>query len=661
MREIRKRPSKKGMRYGMMIRLKGFKTEHRTFSNEAEAIRWGTEREEQLLSIRRGTKLHEVSAYLHVMTGKPRAIRLRPYQAEAVMSAHSSLLSPEKNKPLVCLPTGSGKTIVISALIERILEIEPKAKILVVTHVKELVEQDYQKFLEYSCLPKEAVGIASAGLGRYETNFQITFGTIQTLHSRRFSEFLDYVFIDEAHLLPRDSRTIYRKILGKINLINPKIKIAGFTATPYRLDSGLLTEGEDALFTHISYEAKISDLVRNGYLSNLISVGSLLHVKEENLTISGNEFDEAVSEKEMMGLTPKIQEEILKHGSGRKAWLVFCTSIKHADQVARSLRAANISCEVVSSLQTNKDRKEAIEAFKAGTLRALVNVNVLTTGFDVPQIDMIVSLRPTMSTSLWIQICGRGMRRSDGKSDCLVLDYANNIARHGPIDVIRPNEGLERSEQVWNRKTARICPGCGTPCNSKLFFCPNCQTILSADRSIILAETASLLPLLRMSDPSAEKKRLEDLRDILSWYRIADIKESMREGLLDFQRISEFWRYSGYYWNLLKKYEVEYQEEDDFEFGYSVKDMANELGKKESDLQKEINNGSFPKPRLLIQGSVEGLEEYGYSLLQVSVILSGQPSILLKSDDTFLWYQYLANLLEIDSGGQNLVKTETGQ
>lgn len=644
------------MRYGVMIRLKGFKTEHRTFSSEAEAIRWGTEREEQLLSIRRGNSLSgEVSSYLHVSTGKPRAILLRPYQTEAVMATHRSLLSPEKNKPLVCLPTGSGKTIVISALIERILEIEPEARILVVTHVKELVEQDYRKFIEYSCLPKENVGIASAGHNRYETNRQVIFGTIQTLHSRGFSKFLDYIFIDEAHLLPRDGRTMYRKILGQVEQTNPKIKIAGFTATPYRLDSGLLTEGEDALFTHISYEARIPDLVRNGYLSNLISAGSLFHVKEENLTVSGDEFDMDVSEKEMMGLTPKIQEEILKYGAVRKAWLVFCTSIKHANQVVRSLKSASISCEIVSSLQSAKDRNEAIEAFRAGTIRALVNVNVLTTGFDVPKIDMIVSLRPTMSTSLWVQICGRGLRKFDEKNNCLVLDYANNIARHGPIDIVQPQDGGENSRQGSNQKLAKVCTGCGTHCNPKLHFCPNCQTFLDSDKSIDLSETASSLPILRMNDPSSEKRRLDDLRDILSCYRIDDIKESLREGLLIPQRISEFWRFSGYYWNLLRKSEIEYQEESDVEFGYSIKSMADALGKKESDLQKEIINGSFPKPRLLLEGVVE---EYGYSLLQASVILSGQPSILLKSDETFLWYQYLANLLEIELNDQFLVKTD---
>ncbi|HHV48343.1 MAG TPA: DEAD/DEAH box helicase [Rhodocyclaceae bacterium] len=642
-------------KFSAKIRRTGFPPESKTFRARADAVAWIAEREAMLLGIREGSTSgwsakSGAPDYLHVKTGKPRAILLRQYQAAAIDSAHRSLAANHESAPLVCLPTGSGKTVVIAGLIERLLLAQPDARFLVVTHTQELVAQDYAKFLEYACVDPEYVGVASAGLGHVEMNKKITFGTIQTLASRGYAQWVDYVLIDEAHMLPPRDESLYRSTLNKAKEVNSKVRVVGFTATPYRLDSGLLTEGKSALFSEICYEANIRELVRDKYLATLISTGSLHHVDDSKLLLKGGDFDEAVAEAEMEALTPSILDELKQYGRNRKAWLLFCVSIAHAEQVASNLAKIGVDAAVVSSAIPQAEREAHIKRFRDGALRALVNVNVLTTGFDAPQIDLIVSLRPTVSTALWVQICGRGMRISSGKRDCLVLDYANNIARHGPIDEIQIGNGNTQGNTSvhWNPKTSKPCPTCQTLCGARTLVCPNCGTPIQEGRSIELAPTASALPVLKFNVADENnQKRVIDLRDILSYYVIDDISTSLRERAAEPHVLSEFLKYARTYQSLVDSCAT-HNGVYDYEIGYGVTELAADIGKAPAELQKQIKGGTFPKPRLMLSD-----ETVGYSLLQVAVIRSGDAQRLLHSDDTFLWYQQMIRILELELAASN--------
>lgn len=634
------------------VRVKGFPAESKQFPTREEAEQWGARREEALLAVREGRSakwidMSTADSFLHINQGKgkPRAILLRAYQTQSINAAQRSLATKPDCAPLVCLPTGSGKTIVISGLIERLMSSQPDARFMVVTHTQELVSQDHDRFLDYACLESEKIGIASAGLGTVDLEKQVTFGTIQTLASRGFSQWVDYIFIDEAHMLPPSEETSYRRFIKAARGINPAARVVGFTATPYRADSGLLTEGDGALFSEICYEAYIPDLIRDKYLCPLVSTGSPHHVDDSRLMIRGADFDEASSESEMASLTPQIIADLLRTASDRKSWLVFCTSIKHANDVASELRRAGIDSAAVSSAISKSERAELLDRFQNGKLRALVNVNVLTTGFDAPHTDLIVSLRPTISTSLWVQICGRGMRTHKSKKNCLVLDYANNIARHGPIDTISVSASTEDAPAParWDSRLASACPNCGTLCGPRTIVCPNCGELVRSVASVTLSSVASSLPV--MSGPDKYKhERLSDLRDIIGFYLIDDIEQNLSEESCSPQAVVALQKYLRAYQSIVLNTGKAFTPQ----VCYSVEEIAADLGLVPADLKKQIESNTFPRPRILSEDGIAC-----YSAMQVAVIAAGDAQSLLPVDHTYLWYQHLIRKLEIEISAAN--------
>jgi len=155
----------------------------------------------------------------------------------------------------------------------------------------------------------------------------------------------------------------------------------------------------------------------------------------------------------------------------RNKWLIFCTGIKHAEQVKDELDALGISSACVFGSTPLAERTRIIEDYRADKIRALINVDVLTTGFNVPAIDLLIMLRPTESAGLYVQMIGRGMRRHPGKTDCLVLDYAGVTLRHGPIDAVDPDRKIGKGEGV---APSKLCPTCGTFIAAGFRECPYC-------------------------------------------------------------------------------------------------------------------------------------------------------------------------------------------
>ena len=196
-------------------------------------------------------------------------LTLRPYQQAAITAIYGYFQNSTGN-PLVVIPTAGGKSLVMAAFIEGVLKAWPDQRILIVTHVRELIAQNHAEMIVL--WPEAPVGIYSAGLGKREAQARILFAGIQSIH-RRAQEIghTDLVLIDEAHLIPGNSSTMYRRFLDGLAQINPTLKVIGLTATPFRLDSGMLHEGKSALFTDIAYEAPVRELIDAGYLSPLVS------------------------------------------------------------------------------------------------------------------------------------------------------------------------------------------------------------------------------------------------------------------------------------------------------------------------------------------------------------------------------------------------------
>lgn len=427
----------------------------------------------------------------------------RPYQTEAVQSIWTYFQTKTGN-PLVAMPTGTGKSVVIARFLQTVFRAFPMQRILLLTHVKELIQQNFEKLMIlWSNAP---AGIYSAGLGIKNANCPITFAGIASV-AKKASMFghIDLVLIDEAHLLSPNDMTMYRTFLRGLMAINPLLKVVGFTATPWRLGHGHLTDpsiddkGREtpSLFTDVCFDITglqaFNRLIDEGYLVPLIPKRTKLELSIAGIHTRGGEL----IEKEMQAsfdreeITEAALREAIEiaHAQGRKHWLIFASGTDHADNVGEMLNMMGVPTGVVHSKRDGRD--QTIKDFKAGKLTAVVNNNVLTTGFDYPEIDLIIVLRGTLSTVLWVQMLGRGTRpvyadgfdlnsieqrlaaiQASGKTDCLVLDFARNTSRLGPVNdpVIPRMKGREGGPvpvkicevcETYNHISARKCVNCG--------------------------------------------------------------------------------------------------------------------------------------------------------------------------------------------------------
>ena len=400
-------------------------------------------------------------------------LSLRPYQRAAVEAVFDYFARATGN-PLAVLPTGCGKSVVLAALAQRAISSWPDTRILMVTHQRELIQQNFMTMLR--AWPEAPAGIYSAGLSRRDIRAQILFAGIQSIHRHALKvQRCDLVLIDEAHLLGRGDSGMYRSFLAQLNEINAGLlKVVGFTATPYRLDSGLLHEGKDRLFTDIAYEVPVLEMIQQGYLCPVVPKQTTTQLDVGGVGTRGGEFiakdlEAAVDRDEV---TRAAVAEIVQHGEGRGSWLVFCSGVAHARHVRDAIREHGISAETVTGDTPGPERDSILAAFKAGRLRCVTNANVLTTGFDAPGTDLIALLRPTKSVGLYVQMVGRGTRLAEGKDDCLVLDFAGNTARHGPIDTV---DGRKKEPAGDGDAPIKVCPECQTINHASVRRCVGCD------------------------------------------------------------------------------------------------------------------------------------------------------------------------------------------
>ena len=400
-------------------------------------------------------------------------IQLRPYQRETLDSLYRWYATNEGN-PCVVACTGAGKTVLIAQFCKENLETHPNMKILVITHVKELIEQDYNKLLDV--WPDAPCGIYSAGIRRRDTEQNIIFCGVQSIRDKT-SEFgnVNVIIVDEAHLISHKDTGSYRKIIKEFNRINPKLSVIGFTATPFRLGHGMITD-EPAIFSKpLIQSIGIEDLQKQGYLAYLRSKMTDARMDVEGVEIRNHEYVEnqlqAKIDEPLMN--SQVVEETLKLARDRRHILFFCCGVDHARHICEEIRNQGETADYLVGNDDLKARDEKIARFKAGETRCLTNVNVLSIGFDYPDIDCIVMMRPTMSPGLYIQQAGRGLRPKSDGGDCLVLDFAGNVAMHGPITHVRPPrpKGERQGQGV---APSKVCPICNEIVAIQSMECPCC-------------------------------------------------------------------------------------------------------------------------------------------------------------------------------------------
>ena len=395
-------------------------------------------------------------------------MQLRDYQVEAVEAVYKHLRKRNDN-PAVVLPTGSGKSLIISQIAKDAV-VQWRGRVLVLAHVKELLEQAVDK-LQKLC-PDLMVGVHSAGLKSRDILSPVIVAGIQSVYKKACElGAFDLIIVDEAHLIPPEGEGMYRSFLADAKTVNPNVRLIGFTATPFRMNSGEIC-GEDNLLNHVCYEIGVKELITRGYLCPLVTKAARAEADASKLHIRGGEF--IASETEDLMDDEKLVKmacyEIDAFTSERKSCLVFCAGVKHAEHVAKVLSAYGGTVECVFGDTLPGLRAQYIDEFRQGKIKYLVNVNVLTTGFDAPNVDCVVLLRPTNSAGLFYQQCGRGFRLHPGKKDCLVLDFGGNVMRHGPVDTI----SVKSKSGGTGEAPAKKCPECLSVIHAAYQKCPDC-------------------------------------------------------------------------------------------------------------------------------------------------------------------------------------------
>lgn len=393
---------------------------------------------------------------------------LRDYQQRAVDSVWDDLTTHEEGNPLVVLPTGAGKTHVIASLARKVVGWGGRA--IVLAHVRELLEQTASRLAEAA--PDLPFGVYSAGLGRRDLGYAVTIAGIQSVYQRAHELGpLDLVIVDEAHLIPPDGDGMYRSFLSDAIDLCDHQRVVGLTATPYRLGHGMICgEPGEAIFQRICCEVGVSELIEAGWLCPVKPFEGVGAVDTTGVRIRAGEFVQDEIDELVEGNVAPAVKDIIQSALDRRSVLVFCASVSHAEAVVAAFASHGIECGLVTGETPKNERDRLTGDFRAGRLRFLANVGVLTTGFDAPCIDCVVLLRPTASPGLYYQMVGRGFRTCDGKDACLVLDYGSNVLRHGPVDSIRVRE----KSDVEGEPPAKKCPKCAALIATAYRECPEC-------------------------------------------------------------------------------------------------------------------------------------------------------------------------------------------
>lgn len=373
--------------------------------------------------------------------------QLREYQQSAVTASLNFAKYGDGNG-YVTIPTGGGKSLCIADLAQKLQD-----KILILAHRKELLEQNAAKF-------SEDVGIYSAGLNSKDHSKRITVAGIQSIVNDPPSN-IAWVLIDEAHHLNNDMTGQYWQLISDLG--NPRI--IGFTATPYRLDGGVISWGEE-IFS-IGYQP----LIDNKYLTPLINKQPFEVVINSDVRLGDYVLSQLEDEMIEPELLRKSVEKIAQYSVDRKSVLIFVTTLKHGRILQAAMQDNGLYAIMIDGDTPSEERAQIAEEFRCGEIQYVINCMIWTEGFDAPNIDMLAILRPTMSKGLHEQIIGRGVRICEDKANCLVLDLAGNFMEHGGLGspFVGKTKGKAKTEK------GKICPSCETFIPGvNILECPDC-------------------------------------------------------------------------------------------------------------------------------------------------------------------------------------------
>ena len=388
-------------------------------------------------------------------------MQLRNYQNEALTAVRKALMSGFK-RVLLSAPTGSGKTVIAGTMI---MGAYGKGKrVWFLCDNTELVEQSAETFKEFGL----DVGIIQGQHEKTDYTKMVQVATPQTL-TRRWSRFdqmpeylPDFIIIDEAHV-------VYKGHKELLNMLK-NVPVVALSATPY-------TKGLGELYHKLVRGTTTADLVEMGYLSkSKVYAANIPNLKNVKTKSNGDWQEDSLAKTySNKTITGDIVRTWLKLGENRQT-IVFCINVAHSIEVANAFSDAGINCGHIDGYTHKGLREEIINEYKAGDVKVICNVGVLTKGFDAPDTGCLVVARPTKSKMLHYQILGRGLRIAENKDDCIILDHAGNVQRIGfpednnPEFLCDGTNGNKNDRQEGEVKTKK-CPTCGQVLKVTAKFC----------------------------------------------------------------------------------------------------------------------------------------------------------------------------------------------
>ena len=398
---------------------------------------------------------------------------LRPYQEVAVSDACKAL--DKHNNTLVVAPTGAGKTIMLSALVGK--RHKKGKRVLVLQHRDELVSQNKEKFERVN--PLISTSIVNGTVKHWEGD--AVFSMVQTMsrdRNLRDRPLFDMVVIDEGH---HAAAPTYTKVIDAVLKDNENAEIVGFTATPNRGDG----KGLRGVFNNCAHQIELATLIREGFLvrpkSYVIDLG--VGDQLDRVTKRGKEYDmeEVAAIMDRSVINERIVDE-WKDKAGDRKTVVFCSTVLHAEHVCEAFLRAGIRADFVTGETPKEDRAEMLHDLEFGDLQVVVNVMVLTEGFDAPPVACVVLTRPCSQKGTMVQMIGRGLRIVDPeiypdtiKTDCIVMDFGTSIITHGALDETANLDGSEKN--AGGDAPTKVCPECESEVASNTRTCPICEHV----------------------------------------------------------------------------------------------------------------------------------------------------------------------------------------
>lgn len=409
-------------------------------------------------------------------------MQLRPYQEEAIVAIWNEII--RQQTALVCLSTGAGKSILIYELLKKSIALKPDIKCLVLFNRITLLSQLSQRFKQY--LGEDKIGIYCGTEGQWDLSKAVTVASIQSLAPEE--QQFNLIIVDECHAISEEKGR-YEKFIRHQVEKNQKTKVVGFTATPFRSNGYIYGSGK--VFTNPCYERGLKYFIDLGFLVHPIAKQPDHQIDLTKLRIQKGEYrqDDIDDQTLNIDMARRQTDDAIGRAIGRRKIVWFCSSIKHAELIKDLLLQKGEDAISLHSKMEWKERDHAQNEFENGKARHLTFVSIVSEGYDYPPIDCIVLMRPTRSAGLMVQTCGRGLRPSPGKSDCLILDYGNVISSLGPLE--DPVIGKKRKPGlVLEAPRQKTCPECRTYVAINATQCSVCGFLWQREEATKLNLTA---------------------------------------------------------------------------------------------------------------------------------------------------------------------------